>query len=314
MAQTTSTADAASALYVEGKELRDAGDLKKSLEKLEAAHALYATPITALEVARARALVGKLRGAIEVLESIERLPVKPNESAKAASARNEAKSLVAQYRVRTPKLALHVTADVRVWIDGDVVPDDALAAPWLVDPGTHHVEAVRGTQRTSQDVRVAEGEQRDVTPVFDPAPLAAPIAQGAAPSGPPPSSSPSPQSSPPAEALPASRGPNVLAFFGLGLGAAGIAVGSITGLVTLSRASDIKPQCRGGVCPASAGLDSAQTLGTVSTVSFVVGGVALGVGVAALIFGGDRHDTRIHKSAWAEPWTTGSMLGVRGGF
>ena len=311
MAQTTSTADAASALYVEGKELRDAGDLKKSLEKLEAAHALYATPITALEVARARALVGKLRGAIEVLESIERLPVKPNESAKAASARSEAKSLVAQYRVRAPKLALHVGADVRVWIDGEVVPDDALAAPWLVDPGTHHVEALRGTQRTSQDVRVAEGEQRDVTP---PAPAAPPIAQGAAASVSPSSSSPSPQSSPPASASPASSGPNVLAFFGLGLGAAGIAVGSITGLVTLSRASDIKPQCRGGVCPASAGLDSAQTLGTVSTVSFVVGGVALGVGVAALVFGGDRHDARIHKSAWAEPWTTGSMLGVRGGF
>ena len=67
----TSTADEASSLYVEGKELREAGDLKKSLQKLEAAHGLYATPITALEVGRARALVGQLRGAVEALESVE---------------------------------------------------------------------------------------------------------------------------------------------------------------------------------------------------------------------------------------------------
>ena len=148
-----STVEAARALHVEGKELRRAGDLRASLEKLEAAHALYATPITALEVGRGHALLGGYKKAIEVLASIDALPVKPDASARSAAARNEAQTLLVQYRARLARLVLRVDGDgARVRVDGVLVPAEALGAPWPVDPGVHHVEAERGAQHTADDV------------------------------------------------------------------------------------------------------------------------------------------------------------------
>jgi hypothetical protein len=303
-----STADAARALYVEGKELRRTGDLRGSLEKLEAAHALYATPITALEVGRGYALVGRLRRAVEVLESIDRLPAKPDESAKAAAARAEARALLPQYRARAARLILRVEGEGgRVRVDLEVVPGDALGSPWLVDPGAHRVDLERGELRVGEDVRVGEGEERTVT-LHLPAPP--PVVVAPAPpvvvAPPPVAIAPAP----PLVVAPPERRPHPLVYAGFSVAGLGLATGAITGIVTLGRAAALKRDCRAGACLPASELGVTQTLGNVSTASFIVGGAGLAAGGVGLLLGGAPAPRR----AWIGPWIGGPVAGLGGAF
>jgi hypothetical protein len=305
-AQSGESSDAsteeARALYVEGRDLRRQGELEKSLEKFQAAYALHPTPITALEVGRGRALLGKLRAALEVLDAIERMPARANESDKATAARAEARELAAQVRARTPALRVVVDgAGARVWVDGEAIPTDQLDH-WLVDPGTHHVEAAQGDRRVTEDVRVLEGEERAVALRWP-----APSSQQVTPAGPGDAWKAAGSPERPLD-TPSSR-PNILAYVGFGIGAAGLATGTITGILTLSQASTLKKTCMDGVCPPGAGLDSTQTLATVSTVSFAVAGGGIVTGIIALAVGGHGPEVRKRKgAAWVRPW-----LGVAGG-
>jgi hypothetical protein len=308
------TTEEARVLYVEGRDLRRRGELEKSLEKFQAAYALHPTAITALEVGRARALTGKLRAAVEALEEIERMPVRPNESDKASAARAEARELAAQVRARTPTLRLVIEgAGARVWVDGEPIPTDQLDR-WLVDPGTHHVEAVEGERRVAQDLRVREGEQRDVDlrPQAATQPAPALIPQGNTIGSGEPTTTPG--AAPPRT--------NVLAYIGFGVGGVGLATGAVTGILTLSQASRLKDNCVRGVCPPSAGLDGTQTLGTVSTVAFIAGGVGIAVGIAALVMANHGPEVRngkgarsdLHRGPWIRPWLGAASGGVEGVF
>jgi hypothetical protein len=309
------TTEEARALYVEGRDLRRQGELEKSLEKFQAAYALHPTSITALEVGRGRALTGKLRAAIEVLDAIERMPARPNESDKAAAARAEAKELAAQIRARTPALRVLVEgAGARVWVDGEAVPTAQLEH-WLVDPGTHHVEAAQGERRIAEDVHVLEGEERAIV-----LRLSAASPQAVSPPGPGDSSTAGAAPEQPASAAPSQS--KVLAYLGFGIGGVGLVTGTVTGILTISQAGTLKPKCQAGVCPPDAGLDSAQTLGTVSTISFVVGGAGVAMGIAALVVGG--HGPEVRKSngartasregAWVRAWFGIAGGGVEGVF
>jgi hypothetical protein len=303
------TTEQARALYVEGKELRRQGDLDKSLDKFQAAFALHPTAITALEVGRARSLVGQLRSAIESLEAIERMPLHSNESDKAAAARVEARELAAQLRARAPSLRVLIDgAGTRVWVDGDAIPTDQLDH-WLVDPGTHHVEAARGERRAAEDLRVLEGEVRTVVLQLS---VVAAHGDSLGPRDAPVAPSPHEVDEAPAP------GPNGLAYLGFGIGGAGLVTGTVTGVLTLSQAGDLKKQCSGGVCPPSAGLDTTQTLATVSTVAFVVGGAGIALGITALAVRSRGPEVRKQSgskgAAWVRPWVGIAAGGLEGVF
>ncbi len=94
--------------------------------------------------------------------------------------------------------------------------------------------------------------------------------------------------------------PGALTYGGIVVGGAGLLVGAVTGIMTLSKASTVKTDCTGGAnkmqCTTPDGtsaLNAGNTLGAVSTVSFVVAGVGAGVAIVSLIVG--------HKPAGAAP-------------
>ncbi len=108
-----------------------------------------------------------------------------------------------------------------------------------------------------------------------------------------------------------------------GFGVAGVSVvlGSITGALSLSKTSSIKASsaCDGSVCNPSedADLNSAKTMATVSTVSFVVAGVGAVVGIVGLFTGGSSapapkpdQGARLR----VEPMVGLGSLGLRGQF
>ena len=81
----------------------------------------------------------------------------------------------------------------------------------------------------------------------------------------------------------------------MGVGVAGLGVGVITGILTLNDAAELKDRCPQNPCPPEneSLSDSVNTLGTVSTVGFIVGGAAVAAGALWLLLqpSGEQSDS-----------------------
>ena len=85
-------------------------------------------------------------------------------------------------------------------------------------------------------------------------------------------------------ARPAGTTQRTLGFVGLGVGAVGVGVGAVAGVLVLSQRSDLDadPGCPSRCADADA-VDAFNTKRHVSTIGFVIGGVALAAGAVALL-------------------------------
>jgi hypothetical protein len=99
-----------------------------------------------------------------------------------------------------------------------------------------------------------------------------------------------------------------------GVGVVGLGIGTVTGLNASSKNNEAEKQCTGKQCPQSA-LDltsSAKSAATVSTVSFVVGGVLLAGGLSLFLFGPKGSSKRAQLTPTVSPTFAGASL--TGGF
>lgn len=259
---------AARELMEQGDSRRDKGDLQGALKAFESADGIMHVPTTGLEVARVQADLGKLVEARETAARVLKLPARTNEPAPFVAARKAADQLASELAVRIPTLTIAVTnvepgQSAQVTLDGETVPPGALDAPRKVNPGKHLVVVRAGAVEKREDVQVVEREQRAVTFDMKPKVVAAP--------------KPKP---PPTEDTPDTT-PRALMIGGFALAAVGVGVGSVTGLMSISKVNDIKKDCSGDTCPADrqGDIDSARSLGTISSIAFIAAGVGVGVGV-----------------------------------
>jgi hypothetical protein len=164
-----STGDFAQAreLLNQGLVLREAGDARAALDKMQAANALAHTPITALELGRTYAALGQLVEAREVLLSVARLGERAEETDRSKAARVESDRLAEELRSRIPTVTLRVRGvaaeSAAVTLDGKLLPSEALHGPRLVDPG-HHIVTARAPSGAVVDaeLELAEGETRSI--------------------------------------------------------------------------------------------------------------------------------------------------------
>ena len=201
-----------------------------------------------------------------------------------------------------PKLArLTINVDkandaVEVSRDGTSVSKASFGVPIPVDVGSHSVEATAaGHKPFKTSVTVSkDGENVEVSvPKLE----AEPVAREAAPA---------PKPAEPAPVAPKTdgdgSGQRTVGFIVGGVGVAGLAVGAITGLLAMGKSSDAKASCANdGPCADRSAVDaseSARTLGLVSTIGFIAGGVALAAG-AALVFTAPKEGDAGVKSASA---------------
>jgi hypothetical protein len=103
----------------------------------------------------------------------------------------------------------------------------------------------------------------------------------------------------------------------LGVGAAGLVTGSVTGLMAVGKKSSL--DCPDKQCPPSQhdDLDSAKTLATISTVGFGVGIAGAAVGVVLLMTGGNKAEAAPSArlgSVTARPWASSKLIGLEGSF
>jgi tetratricopeptide (TPR) repeat protein len=262
------------------------GDAEQAVQKLEKAYRLFRVPSVALWLARALAKRGLLVEASERYQEASRLEGQQGEAAVQAQARKDAAAELEALTPRLPTITVSVeganSPDVKLSLDGVVIPSALAGEERPVNPGEHRVLGVLGEEELSETVTLAEGQKQSVTLRFTkPQSAATPLA------APPPSTRPTPTE--PAED--SSRGTRrALSYVALGVGGAGLIVGGITGALVLrdKKEFDDNANCRDGECLRSEEdkVSSFRTLRTVSTVGFIAGGALAATGVVLLLTSG----------------------------
>jgi len=178
----------------------------------------------------------------------------------------------------------HVTFDVPpgvAQLPGLVVKEDGVAigaAAWKnapIDPGDHSLEvSATGKKPFSTSFSIGAGADSKTVPV--PELEDAPRVEGGGPG----------------EAPPVTTRPlATYGFVALGVGAASIVTGSILGGIAIADAADVRKVCSAPTCSNASAVaenSTAATLADWSTVTFIVGGVALAASVVMFLVKGKR--------------------------
>ena len=260
-----------------GDERTAAGDHEAALKAYQAADGIMGVPTTGLEVGKALEKLGRLIEARDALIRVVRSPEQPDEPAAFKAAREKAARLAAELPPRTPSLTLKIIGlaegvQPEVSLDGNRLQPDLFGLPVKVNPGERRVKATAaGYLPVEQSATLAEGEKKELELAFQPDPNASAASTSTADGAPVTGEA----------ELSSGRRSRTLMWIGFGVGAAGVLAGSVTGVMSLSKAGSAKDACDGNRCPPEAqdDIDSSKTLANVSNVAFAVGVVGIGVGV-----------------------------------
>lgn len=166
-AQAETDREAAKQLYVQANDLRDAGNLRAALPKYQSAYALAKTTVLGLATAKTHADLGELVEARDVLLSVSRIEVKPDDSQRVKDARAEAARLEGDLQRRIPSLTIAVTGatldTITLVVDGVIVTDPT-SMPRRLNPGPHTVIGkLAGVPDQRGTVHLMEGGQQSLT-------------------------------------------------------------------------------------------------------------------------------------------------------
>lgn len=276
----------AARLFDEGHALLEQGKVPEACRKLEESRRLDPLPGTVLNLAACHEREGRTASAMAEFREARALAERDGRGDRVAYADEHLKAI-------EPKLSMLVVEvppaadlpDLTIIRDGVAIGRAAWGGKIPVDPGAHVVEAT-APHKQMRHVDVQVGPNADVQTVTiaaleDAAPAPAP-APAVAPPPAPMTTAPAPETiAPPAQAGLSTRRQWALVSGGVGL--AGVVAGSIAGVVAFQKNSDSK--CTS--CTPAANTSAYNTAGTaadISTVSFAVGLVGLGLG-AFLWFG-----------------------------
>ncbi len=265
-ARAEGNAAAAQALFEEGRAAMARGDYAAACPKLEGSRAIDPAAGTEYNLALCYEKSGRSASAWATYLSAAAAYKATNRPEWETRARDRAETL----SKTLPKLTIAVAdvAGVKVTRDGAAVVASELGVAIPVDPGHHVVTAeAPGRMPFRAEVDVAAGKTETVEVV---------LAHEAAP----------PPSAPPREPEPTSwRGTTGIVLGGAGV--AGIALGTVAGLVALERHNTSMRDCpESGPCASDEALRANATAhdwASVSTAGFVVGGALLAAGVVLFV-------------------------------
>lgn len=294
--------DTARSLMQDGRDLRDAKDLKGALQRFRAADEIMRVPPTGFEVANTQADLGMLVEARDTIARVLNIPASPKEPAQFKQAREKARALDDSLIPRIPMVTVTVKggSNATLTIDDVEVPAALVGLPVRVNPGHHTIGAKTSDAHGTRSVDVAEGDKKEVTIELV---------------GKPADATPTTPTAPPPAAETPSRGgsyaPAIVAF---GVAGAGLVVGGITGGLTLAKQSDLARSCPNRTCgPGNYGdIDTANMLATISTVSFIAAGASAAAGLVLLFVGKPSSGAR--ATARLTPWIGIASAGVSGRF
>jgi hypothetical protein len=338
-AQSDDQRAAARDLATAGAEAFKEGKYDQALDSFTKAESLYHALPHLLFIARSHVKLGHYVKAREAYMRIVKEVLPSNASQAARDAQSSASSEVSNIEPKIGRVTINVAGREQakglvVTIDGTPIASVLVGVPTAIDPGEHVIEGVATGLRGKAYVTVQQGQRQEVALKLEadasavpPAPVVAPAATPAsdapppaAAPPPPPAATTPPPSEPPADAG-ASKGSNGLrigSYVAFGVGALGLAGGTVFMLQSAGKRSDADKLCTlpGGACDVSVedkvrSLDSdADSAATLGIVGFVVGAVGVGAGVTLLVLSSKKNESATTVS----PWIGLNSAGVRGTF
>lgn len=292
-------------LGTQGQEQMDKGNFAESEKLWSAAATLYAkAPTLALGLARAAAKNGHPLLAQENYNRIIREwgnVAAPPPAFKDALDAARAEIGAVSSRVASVVVTVEGAPTPSVTLDGIAIPPVALGLKRPVEPGKHVVHAeAPGYKPADAEFTVAEGGSANAPVRLEKA--SATAVAGAGPAG---GGSGAAVDAGSGKGGSANKTYAIIAF---GVGGAGLVAGAITGVIAAGKHGDLKDKCPTGTCDPQyqRNVDSYKTMGTLSTVGFIVAGVGV-AGGAVLWFTAPKE-----AAAGAIPrWATFAASGVK---
>lgn len=286
---------AAEELFNKGVADLESGKLETACPALAESQRLDPRAGTLFTLAECHAQSNKLATAVaeytDYQRMVARLPA--DQQALHADRLSQSEAAIAKLKPQVPKLTLQLPAGAPA---GTVVLRDSvelqgaslgLALP--VDPGVHTVTVRLPTgEEHKETVELAAGATKTLT-VQLPKAAAPKVGSGRAVM----------DSTSPTRSVPNRTVPLIIG----GVGVAGLALGAVTGILSLDQWGKAKDDCNGPACRTQAGkdaADSSKSLGMIANIGFGVGIVGVGVSAVMLLTGWPSSPAE-ERSAEARP-------------
>jgi len=268
----------AEALFQDAKALMSKGDYANACPKLARSNALDPAVGTMLNLALCYEHVGKTASAWAAYMQAAAAARNAGQTDREKFAREHAQAL--EKNLGTLTLSVASTPGLEVRVDGTVLDSAEWGVALPYDSGAHRVEAsASGKKKWASIVEVKDGSRADIS-----IPTLEDDRPKTKPDEPPligPSTKPPPLPPPPSEPTP-KKGPWMgLGIGALAVGAVGIGIGSIFGVMALDSKSSLDAVCPShDRCPpqSSGIIDDLDSRATISTIGFVAGGIFLALG------------------------------------
>ncbi len=306
------------------------GNYEKAQDLYHRSYALIPAPTLSLREARSLVKLGRLVEAAEAYVRTTRTPLESDSPKPFREAVQQAYTELGKLRPRIPQLKIVVKGlkkddgDLTVRMDGKRVAAALIGVAGPADPGKHMLAAKTESGATATaTITLSAGDNKSIELDLEHSHASAANVGKAKPK--PPAKPAQKPVMPPSESDHGTKhGPmqRTLGFVGLGVGAAGLGVGVVTGLMATSRYNSAKNECPAHRCvTGSTGaqdLDAFRSLRTVSTIGYVVGGVGVAAGVALLLTAPHAKPAAENRAArelphWT-PWLGFGSAGVAGTF
>ena len=315
LAQWETNRATARSLAAEGNAALRSENFAEAEDRFRRADSLVHAPTLVVDRARALVGLGRYVEAQEELELVLREGVAANASPIWKRSLLDARQLLDGVKPKLGWLTITVKGSDRplVRVDGAQVPVAALGVRRATDPGSRTVGATATDCFPAEvTVSIPEGGEREVTlelKLDSSSHNSAELVQ-------------QPQLLPPAqppvlrETLQPTSYTNTLGYAALGLGGAGLVVGTVTGVVFLRKRSDLASKCPDASnCQQQDLINGYNRYGTIS-------GISLGVGVASSVAGlwlllsngGHTESFAPPKPVAVLPYVSNGHLGLMGSF
>jgi len=287
-------------------------------DRFSRANGLVRAPTLMRDLARAQVGLGHLVDANETYTTIIREGVADDAPAPWVKALSDAKSELSEVQGRLPWITITVSgpAHPRVTIDGAPIGEASLGVKRPIDPGQHELRAMAdGYFTAKKSIVLREGASVNVGFELEDAP----------PDAAPKNEEEAGKVSVATVKAPAWLKPLTVGAFALG--GTGIAVGSVFGILAMTKHNQLANVCPQAQCSADhdGKLKAFRTDAMISTIGFVAGGVGVAGGVLLLVIKpqslvqegpgkqGTQNDSKRAGVDWS-PFIGAGSAGVQGTF
>ena len=267
--------NAARQLGYEGVTAYQKGDYKVAHERLERAYEVLKAPSLGLWSARALEKVGMLVEASErYLEATRAEVAAGGKEDVQRQAQKDAEAEREALLPRIPSITIQIegadAATVDVSIGGSEISSALFGVPRATNPGHVEVLGTRGEDVSKAEVDLAEGDQKTITLQFSPLTAAPPPTQVSTAS--------------PRDEVSAGNWQRPAGWIGIIAGGTSLVAGGVFAGVGASKYSAL--DCTDGICTGAgqeSKVDSYNLMRTLSTTTFIIGGVLAATGVTLLL-------------------------------